>query len=100
MFTYKVIVLEIEKDSFGYTTYVFERLEYENLDNKYIMCVQFPNWNQYCIEKGDIGFLTVKYVLEGIDKWFDGNDFIPYNNTNIIFMKFVREKLDKLPIID
>lgn len=100
MVTYKVKALEVEVDSYGYTTYVFERLEYNDYDDQYIMCVQFPNWNQYCIEKGDIGFLTIKYVQEGIDKWFNGEDFIPYNYTNVIFIKFVREKLNKLPIID
>ena len=89
-----------EIDTLGYTTYVFERLEYNDYDDQYIMCVQFPNWNQYIIEKGDIGFLTIRYVQEGVDKWFDGKDFIPYNYTNVIFIKFVREKLNKLPILD
>ncbi|MGN0967324.1 MAG: hypothetical protein ACI4OP_07110 [Candidatus Coprovivens sp.] len=100
MVTYKVKTLEVEEDAYGYTTYVFERLEYNDYDDQYIMCVKFPNWNQYCIEQGDVGFLTIKYVQEGIDKWFNGEDFIPYNYTNIIFIKFVREKLNKLPIID
>jgi hypothetical protein len=60
------------------------------------MCVLFPNWEQASFEYEDIGYVTVKYVREGIDKWFDGKDFNTYKYTNIIFMKFINEK----PMID
>lgn len=90
--TYYVKLIEEECDPMGYITYVFERLEYENLDNKYIMCVRFPNWNQPYINKEDIGYLLIRYVREGIDKWFDGKDLIAYKNTDFIFLKFVRKK--------
>ena len=57
-------------------------------DYRFIMCVRFPNWNQCAFNYGDEGFVTVRYVFEGTDKWFDGKDFVPYKDTNIIFMKF------------
>lgn len=81
------------EDGMGYINYVFERLEYDNLEYKYIMCVRFPNWCHGPIELGKIGYVTVRYVEEGIDKWYDGTDFVPYKDTNIIFLKFIEDKL-------
>ena len=56
------------------------------------MCVRFPNWNQSIFNIGDIGFLNVRFVEAGVDKWFDGTGFNSYRYTNVIFMKFVLEK--------
>jgi hypothetical protein len=90
--TYKAkLVAELE-DYAGYINYVFERLEYENLDEKYIMCVRFPNWSQATMKLGDVGFVTVRYVYEGESKWWDGTNFNTYNYTNIVFLKFIHEK--------
>ena len=86
-------------DFMGYTNYVFEDLEATDPDFKYIMCVRFPNWNQTIMQLGDIGYLNIRYVEEGTDKWFDGKDFIPYKYTNIIFIKFIEEK-SKVDISD
>lgn len=74
-------------DHFNYTTLVFQDLN----TLEYIMCVMFPNWEQSVINLGDKGFVTTKYVQAGIDKWFDGTNFIPYKYTNVIFIKFIRE---------
>lgn len=90
--TYKVKLVAESSDGMGYINYVFENLEFQDYDYKYLMCVRFPNWNQSRIEIGDLGFVTVKYVREGIDKWFDGTDFVTYKYTNIIFLKFVSLK--------
>jgi hypothetical protein len=90
--TCKAKLLARNTDSMGYTTYVFERFEFDDLDCKYVMCVRYPNWNQNYIAINDIGFLTVRYVEAGIDKWFDGKDFVPYNYTAIAFLKFIHEK--------
>ena len=79
-------------DFMGYTSYVFENLESTNWDNKYIMCVRFPNWNQAFFNIGDIGYLNVRYVEQGIDKWFDGKDLISYNYDNVIFHVFKHEQ--------
>lgn len=56
------------------------------------MCVRFPNWNQCSMKLGDVGYVSLRYVEEGIDKWYDGTDFVPYKETNIIFLKFIHEK--------
>lgn len=75
----------------GYVTYVFENLNYKTYDTQYIMCVQFPNWNQSEIEIGDIGYVNVRYVEEGISKWYDGEKMNVYKYTNVVFLKFVKE---------
>ena len=88
--TYHVKFLAESYDSAGYFTYVFENLEYTDIDYKYIMCVRFPNWEQEYFKIGDSGYLSVRYVTGGIDKWFDGTSFNYYKYTNIIFLKFVK----------
>ena len=90
--TYRVKFLAENVDSMGYHSYVFENLDYDSWDNHYIMCVRFPNWEQNAFNIGDIGYLNVRYVEAGIDKWYDGEDFIFYRYTNVIFMKFILEK--------
>lgn len=77
-------------DWMGYTTYVFENMEPLEPALKYIMCTQFPNWNQGFIEDGDEGFVTVRYVNAGIDTWFDGTQYVPYRNTDVHFIKFLK----------
>ena len=44
--TYRAQLIAKNIDFEGYITYVFQNLNNQNLDDKYIMCVQFPNWNQ------------------------------------------------------
>ena len=39
---------------------------------------------------GEEGYLQIRYISAGKDKWFDGKDFIPYKYTNIQFLKFVK----------
>ena len=87
----------------SYITYVFENLNYnDDLDSQYIMCVQFPNWNQDHIEVGDIGYVNVRYVKEGISQWYDGEKMNVYKYTNIIFLKFIKEQepIDKAFLVD
>ena len=81
-----------QSDGMGYTNYVFEDLEATDPDYKYVMCIRFPNWEQGLISLNDIGFLSIRYVEEGVDKWFDGKNLIPYKYTNVIFLKFIEEK--------
>lgn len=99
--TYHVKFVASCTDGMGYTNYVFEDLEFQDYDYKYIMCVRFPNWNQASFNYEDEGYVTVRYVREGIDKWFDGKDFISYKDTNVIFMKFIplKPKVDVSGII-
>ena len=87
-------LIALEKDLFGYITYVFECLE----DNapfgyKYKMVTRLPNWNHKDIEIGEIGYLTYKTVEAGKDSWYDRDtgNMIPYNYSNIYFVKFIKE---------
>jgi hypothetical protein len=86
----------------GYTTYVFKNLNSTQYEDKYIMCVQFPNWNQKTINVGDIGYVNIQYVKAGITQWFDGEQMHTYKYTNIVFLKFIHEttQIDQNYIID
>lgn len=77
-------------EELGYKTLVFEDLEFKDSDFKYITCILFPNWNHTPIKLGEEGYLQIRYISAGKDKWFDGKDFIPYKYTNIQFLKFVK----------
>lgn len=98
---FKGKLIAFNTDIFNYTTYVFENLEYDDIDYQYIMCVRFPNWQVNNIELNSIGFVRVKYVISGEDCWFDGVNKIPYKQTNVIFINFIKEStsLDQI-IID
>lgn len=85
----------------GYVTYVFECLDKEIIkETKYIMCTRFPNWDHRKIELDEIGYLNFFEIRAGIDKWFDGSKMIPYNYSNIQFIKFVAKKDKNDYIID
>lgn len=86
----------------SYITYVFENLNQTDIYDKYIMCVQFPNWNQSEISIGDVGYVNVRYVKEGISQWYDGDKMNVYKYTNVVFLKFIKEpeKVDKEFLID
>ena len=86
----------------SYITYVFENLNQTDIYDKYIMCVQFPNWNQSEISIGDVGYVNVRYVKEGVSQWYDGDKMNVYKYTNVIFLKFIKEpeKVDQEFLID
>lgn len=91
--TIKSKLVAYNQDGLGYITYVFENLEFTNeFEDKYVMCVRFPNWEHKSVELNKVGFLNMRYVEEGVDKWFDGINFNTYKYTNIIFMKFIEIK--------
>ena len=79
----------------GYITYVFENINCKDYESQYIMCVQFPNWNQSEIHINDVGYVNVRYVKEGISQWFDGEKMQVYKYTNVVFLKFVQESQEK-----
>ena len=87
--TYRVEFVVEDIDTLGYINYVFRRLDHDSYDDEFLMCVRFPNWDQKNFELNDIGFVTVKYVREGVDKWYDGKEMITFKHTNIIFLKFI-----------
>lgn len=92
----------VYQDIGDYITYVFENLDFKDCEYQYIMCVQFPNWNQDPIEIGDIGYVNVRYVKEGISQWYDGEKMNVYKYTNVIFLKFIKEQeqVDKTFLVD
>ena len=89
-------LLANELDILGYETYVFECLEEIRKDTKYLMCTKFPNWESKKINIGDIGFLSFIEIRAGVDKWFDGNQMIPYKYNNVQFLKFIKKPEEKL----
>ena len=100
--TIYVVLRAKNVDIGGYITYVFENLNQTDYNSKYLMCVQFPNWNQTEINIGDIGYVNVRYVKEGISQWYDGEKMQVYKYTNVVFLKFIKEpeKVDKEFLID
>ena len=100
--TLKVKLVAKASDIGGYITYVFENFDFKTYEQKYIMCVQFPNWNQSEIFIGDIGYANFRYVKEGISQWYDGEKMQVYKYTNVIFLKFVKEpeKIDQEFLVD
>lgn len=77
-------------DNLGYTTFVFKCLDKEiKKQSPYIMCTRFPNWVTRDVQLGEIGYLNFVEIQAGIDKWFDGQQMIPYNYDMIQFIQFV-----------
>lgn len=79
------------EDVDGYITYVFTDLD----SKEYLMCVQFPRWEHRSLRLGEIGYLEYKEIRAGMDKWYDGEKMIPYNYTNIQFIKFISKPAEK-----
>lgn len=100
--TFYVKLVARNIDLGGYITYVFENLKPHDWHFEHIMCVQFPNWNQSDISVGDVGYVNVRYVEEGISQWYDGDKMNVYKYTNVVFLKFIKEpeKVDKEFLID
>jgi hypothetical protein len=90
--TIKCQLITQECDIGGYITYVFKNLDKAPFGHNYIMVTRWPNWNHRDLELGEIGYLNYREVVAGVDTWYDGTNFIPYNYTNIIFIKFVKEQ--------
>ena len=82
-----------ETDIMGYTTYVFKNLEDAPFGHKYLMITRMPRWEHREWDLGEIGYVTYNEVIAGVDKWYspDTGQMIPYNYTNIYFIKFVRK---------
>lgn len=85
-----------EHDICGYITYVFKSLDEAPFGKKYLMLTRLPNWDHRPIDLQERGYLTFKEVEAGVDKWYcpETGQMIPYNYTNIYFIKFVKEQVD------
>lgn len=90
----KLIASEI--DTMSYQTYVFQCLEPNpSFGHKYIMITRVPNWQHRNLDIGECGFLTYQEVVAGRDAWYtQEGERVPYNYSNIYFIKFVKEKSD------
>lgn len=88
-YTFRGLLLAQQTDYAGYTTYVFQNLECEDPDLKYVMCTRFPNWDQIPFSVGQSGFVHVRDVEGGKDSWFDGGTYVPYRYSDVHFLKFV-----------
>lgn len=94
MLTVYCQLIASETDCMSYTTYVFKCLECNiPFGHHYIMVTRFPNWDHREIDIEEKGYLTYNEVEAGKDKWYcsETGQFIPYNYTNIYFIKFVKE---------
>ena len=86
-----------ESDALGYITYVFKCLEPNpGFGHNYIMVTRFPNWESYIPNVGEKGFLTYNSVTAGEDTYYnrETDSIMKYNFSNLVFEKFVREKVD------
>ena len=94
MLTIKCKLVAYENDICGYITYVFKSLECNTpFGHHYVMVTRLPNWNHEPVLIDEIGYLTYSEVEAGKDKWYcpETGQMIPYNYTNIYFIKFVKE---------
>jgi hypothetical protein len=95
LITSKCQLVAYEHDILGYITYVFKSLENNSgFGHNYVMVTRTPNWNHRDIDLQEKGYLTYNEVEAGKDKWFcpETGELIPYNYTNIYFIKFVKEQ--------
>ena len=53
------------------------------------MCTMWRNWDHRPLQLGEVGFLSFKPIVAGVDKWWDGNQFTAYRYTNIQFERFL-----------
>lgn len=93
-YTIKCQLLASECDSLNYCTLVFKNLENNcPFGHNYCMITVFPNWQSRIPDVGEVGYLQYDEVEAGIDKWYcqETKEQIPYNYSNLIFKKFVKE---------
>ena len=94
-FTVHSQLIAKEVDVMDYQLLVFKILDNQvPFGHQYCMVTVFPNWESRIPEIGEIGYVNYDEVIAGEDKWYDldTDKFIPYNYTNLIFKKFVKEQ--------
>lgn len=95
--TYYAKLVALDIDNLGYINYVFENLNHTSIDNQFIMCVRFPNWEQKTFGFDEEGFVSFRFVEEGIDEWYDGKELVKFKRTNLIFLKFIPGRTKVVP---
>jgi hypothetical protein len=88
--TIKAKLVEYAEDFNGYTTYIFENLENTCWDNKYFMCIRYPNWDHEAISIESPGYLTITLIEAGT-KYYEPRtgDIKVYTFTHYRFDKFI-----------
>ena len=92
--TIKCKILAVENDTLGYQTIVCKNLDPAPFGHNYVMITRLPNWQSREVDIDEVGYITYNEVKAGEDKWFcpETGQYIPYNYTNIYFIKFVKEQ--------
>ena len=89
--TFYVKVNAVCPDLGGYIIYVFENLDCKDHELKYFMCTRFPNWEHSEVNVGDVGYVNIRYAVEGNSEWYDGEKMNVYKNTYMVFLRFIKE---------
>lgn len=90
MLTIKAKLVEYVEDFGGYISYVFQNLESDRWDNKYMLCIRYPNWDHPDIPLDKEGYLTFTTIYCG-EKYYEprtGETKI-YTYTHNRFDKFI-----------
>ena len=89
-------LLAKEEDLMNYQTLVFKNLDKAPFGNNYCMVTVWPNWESYIPNIGERGFLTYNSVTAGVDTYYnrETSSIMKYNFSNLVFEKFVKEKVD------
>ncbi len=90
MLTIKAKLVEYSIDFNGYITYIFQNLESTDWDNKYFMCIRYPNWDHCDISIGEEGYLTITLIEAGT-KYYEprSGETRVYTYTHNRFDKFI-----------
>lgn len=93
MITLYAELVAFANDLGGYINYVFKNLESDSWDNKYILCTQYPNWDQSPLKVGDIGYLTYTEIIGGTSYYsIKDRDTKIYGYTHNRFDRFIQER--------
>lgn len=89
--TIKAELLQEQRCIDDYRIYVFKNLEDAPFGHNYAMVTMFPNWQHSEINVGDQGYLVYQEIVAGDDSWYNKelNQKIPYNYSNLVFIRFI-----------
>lgn len=90
--TFLGALVAIQYDTLGYINYVFRLINKEARQihsTEFITCVRYPNWECRDLKIGDAGYILINKIQAGVDKWYDGNNLIPYKYNHTQFVKFI-----------
>jgi hypothetical protein len=90
VYTIKAKLVETSFELGGYINYIFQNLDSKEWSDKYVMCIQYPNWDQALIPLNTEGFLTFTLIEAGDTyKDFKTDEIKMYTYTHNRFDKFI-----------